>query len=196
MPAEVIVIGPRESRPSKSMTVINTTSRSNDFGRGLSPFFLGPVKMFNGELAQNVENAWQYSKVYSEHLDEDGEPSENWWEWARAGWSKQRADRYPMGKGAVPEFSYWNWEKLTYTEARIKIYIPLYARAVRKTEAFRELRELYRKKDRLYLWDFDGYDHKSEGLNLMEVPFHADRKMGHAFVLAMMLQFGSNFYRK
>lgn len=29
----------------------------------LSPFFLGPVSLYDGHVAKNVENAWQYAKV-------------------------------------------------------------------------------------------------------------------------------------
>lgn len=210
MAAKVIVVGPRDPRPPRStpkakglgiadsntVASINTTSRSNDFGKGLSPFFLGPVKLSYGHSAKNVENGWQYSKVYAEHLDSDGDAGADWWAWAEAGWAKDTAVRYPMGKGSVPEFSFWDGNKLSYIEARARIYIPLYAKAVRKTEAFAKLREIYRTVDTLYLWDFDGYDHRAYGLSLMEVPFQEDRKMGHAFVLAMMLQFGPNFYKR
>lgn len=31
--------------------------------RRLSPFFLGPVALYDGHVAKNVENAWQYSKA-------------------------------------------------------------------------------------------------------------------------------------
>lgn len=196
MPAKVIVIGPRDKRPPKGEVVINTTSRSNDFGKELSPFFLGPVRLYDGIESKNVENAWQYSKVYAEHVGEDGLPTDRWATWAYNGFRKQRADRYPMGKGAVPEFSFWREEKLSYIEARRRIYIPLYAKSVKNTEAFAKLRRLYRELDTLYLWDFDGYDHRAKGLTLLEVMNRPDLKMGHGFVLAMMLQFGKNFYLK
>lgn len=123
-------------------------------------------------------------------------PNDTWALWAFRGWRKEKADRYPMGKGAVPEYSYWDGERLSYTEARRRIYIPLYARAVKRTEEFEELRRLYRELDVLYLWDFDGYDHRAKGLTLLEVMNRPDLKMGHGFVLAMMLQFGRNFYLK
>ena len=40
----------------------------------------------------------------------------------------------------------------------------------------------------LYLWDFDGYNHKELGLTYDEVINNPDRKMGHAFVLGMLLE--------
>jgi hypothetical protein len=35
-----------------------------------------------------------------------------------------------MGRGAKPEYSLWDGERLDYIEARKRIYAPLYARAV------------------------------------------------------------------
>ena len=104
----------------------------------------------------------------------------------------QNAHRYPMGKGAIPLFSYWNGEKLTYVEARKKIYIPLYYKAVKDTEAFDILKQKYddlkaQEKD-LYLVDFDAYRHKKMDMSYKEVVNCENRKMGHAFVLAMMLE--------
>jgi hypothetical protein len=40
--------------------VINTTSRSKDFGRGLSPFLVGPCNLYDGYVSKNAENGWQF----------------------------------------------------------------------------------------------------------------------------------------
>ena len=40
----------------------------------------------------------------------------------------------------------------------------------------------------LYLWDFDGYDHKMLNLTFDQVINDPDKKMGHAFVIAMLLE--------
>lgn len=93
-----------------------------------------------------------------------------------------------MGKEAKPLYSYWDGQTYTYTEARSKIYIPLYAEAVKKTSAFAQLKKLYETGEDLYLWDFDGYNHKALGLSFDEVINDPNRKMGHAFVLAMLLE--------
>ena len=100
----IFVCGPNDKAPYGA-EVVNVTSRSNDFGVGLSPFHLGPVELYDGHIAKNVENAWQYAKVYAQHVTE-GEPDESYLEWATAGWKNSRAVRYPMGKGAVPLYSY------------------------------------------------------------------------------------------
>ena len=88
----VTVIGPKDVR---NPSAINTTSRSDNWSRGLSPFYLGPCNLYGGRVAQNVENAWQYSKVYHSFLDEKGEPSEEYFKWADEGWTSQKAVRYP-----------------------------------------------------------------------------------------------------
>lgn len=178
------ICGPREPRRKDA---INTTSRSSDWGRGFSPFFLGPVPTCAGLYSYNMENAWQYAKVYECHVDSKGDPSPDYFAWAKVGWKSQRAHRYPMGKGAKPLYSYWNGKKLTYIEARKAIYIPLYSEAVAKTEAFAKLKEASQNGD-VWLWDFDGYDYRKLGMTLEDVMNCEDRSMGHAFVLAMMLE--------
>lgn len=180
----VKLIGPRDPRDPDA---INTTSRSKNWSRGLSPFFLGPVKLYGKYVSKNVENGWQYSKVYSEHVGKNGMPTDEYFEWAQNGWREKRANRYPMGKGREPEFSHWDGENLTYVEARRKIYIPLYSKAVVKTEAFERLKMIYETMREIVLWDFDAYDHRAFGMSWNDVIDDPNKKMGHGFVLAMLL---------
>lgn len=172
-------------------TFVNTTSRTPvPWQRQLSPFHLGPCPLYERaglREARFMENAWQYAKVYRGY-DHQGGPARDYWPWAREGWDHRRAVRYPMGKGAVPEFSWWDGEALGYVDARKKIYVPLYTKAVIKTAGFAELLRVYREFGELTLWDFDGYDHHKLGMSLKDVLNDPTRKMGHAFVLAMMLE--------
>jgi hypothetical protein len=179
------LLGPRAKAPENAL-VINTTSRSNTWSKGLSPFFLGPIPLYDGTYALNMENAWQYAKVYAMH-EENGEPTAEYFAWARAGWNKNYADRYPMGKGAKPLYSWWGGKKLSYVEARKAIYAPLYAQAVEKTPAYKTLVETYKQHGEIWLWDFDAYDHHKLNMTYTDVVNNEKRKMGHAFVLAMML---------
>jgi hypothetical protein len=72
-----------------------------------------------------------------------------------------------MGRNRKPLYSYWDGQKLDYIEARKKIYIPLYSRGVIKTDAFKQLLELYKTTDKdIYLVDFDGYNHKKLNMSL------------------------------
>ncbi len=183
-PRRVRVIGPRNRR---NPDAINTTS-SAGWSSGFSPFLLGPVRLYGGLVARNVENAWQFSKVYSGQTGADGNPSEGWRRWAEGGFRNPRAVRYPMGKGAKPLYSWWDGERLDYVTARKRIYVPLYAGAVVETDAFRKLAEMYRRGDEIVLWDYDGYDYLELGMTLDQVLNDPTRKMGHAFVLAMLLE--------
>ena len=188
---KVKVIGPRDKAPLPDDSVlVYTVSRATDWNRGLSPFFLGPCKLYGGYKSLTVENAHQYCKVYKCHTDADGNPTGEYWKWAKAGWANPRAVRYPMGKGAKPEYALWDGVKLGYIEARKKIYIPIYYAAVKKSEAYKKLRELYQTEKAIYLWDFDGYDYERLGMTLKEVANNPNRSMGHAFILAKMLEEG------
>lgn len=160
---------------------IDTTSNSGQC-RDLSPFILSapPAKRF--------ENLWQFSKVYkSQVLAIDEYPDAAWYKWRDGGYALDRAVRYPMGKGAIPLYSLWDDEKLGYIEARKKIYIPEYAKNVVSTDSFAILRELYADGETLVLRDYDAYDHNKLGMSLIDVVNNPKRKMGHAFVLIMML---------
>jgi hypothetical protein len=182
----VRVISYREPVPEGYEEIV-TTSRSKNWTKGLSPFVCGPADLYDGYVAKNVENGWQFSKVYMEHIGDDGCPNDLYFEWAKEGWADNYAHRYPMGKGAKPEFSWWDGERLTYVEARKKIYMRIYSQGLRDTYAFKRLVSMVQSGSKVALRDFDGYDHKAEGLTYNEVVNNPDRKMGHAFVIAMLL---------
>ena len=184
---EIRVCGPKDLIPEDAF-VLNTTSGSKNYGKNLSPFYLGPVSLWGGYSSLNVENAWQFSKVYKEHLDDDMNPSKDWFEWAEKGWTSKWAYRYPMGKGKIPAYSYWNGEKLNYIESRKKVYCPLYYEALMKKGSLTVLRGLLSEHEQVWLWDFDGYDHHKLGMSLEDVLNYPKRKMGHAFVVAMALE--------
>lgn len=187
-------------------TIIDTTSRSeNPLFRQLSPFMLHSVQY----PRVNIENLWQYSKMYEKHHKmsnkelgslvvsflgetiqlEEINPCKEFIEWANNGMKQARAVRYPMSKGAKPVCSIiridGKYYILDYISARKLIYIPQYARAVVKTEAFKELQRLRDEGKKLALLDFDGYDRKTHSYD--DVINDATRKMGHSFVIAMLL---------
>jgi hypothetical protein len=158
--------------------------------RPLSPMLLGPVPLYEGLCSRTMENAWQYAKVYPQHAGQDGWPGLEYWDWARAGWDNPRGVRYPMGKGAPPLYSLWAGERLDYIAARRRIYIPLYAQAVRfyQSGLLATLRQQARTSIGLVIQDFDAYDHRALGYSWDDVISDPDRKMGHGFVLAMMIE--------
>jgi len=161
--------------------VIDVTSNSGEW-RDLSPFVLPapPARVF--------ENLWQFSKVYAIHLGKDGLPTPEWFRCRDKGFADPRPHRYPMGKGAIPAYSFWNGEELTYIDARKQIYIPEYKKNVIRTDAFKKLQKLYKSGRDIVLLDYDAYDYKAMGKTLKNVVHDPTRKMGHAFVLIMMLE--------
>lgn len=189
---KVIVIGPEECSNPEKITLpnfIDTTSHSKSYGVNFSPFFLGPVSTYPNapaDYAYNIENCWQYSKCYSNDIDHNG-PTKEWYEWARKGFLTKKAIRYPRGKGAIPEYHFWDGEKLGKIEARRKIYIPKYMEAVKDLYAFQLLKDDIAKYDCFYLWCYDGYNRFEKGMSLEDV-IEDEKSMGHAFVLEMMLE--------
>lgn len=186
MVKDIIIINYRDILP-KDYTNVNVTSQSTDQFKWLSPFYLKNIFLYNGIISKRLENAWQYSKVYPCHVDKTNFPTAKYWEWAHQGWNNDWAVRYPMGKGAKPLYSYWNGKKLDYIQARKKIYIPLYRKAVEYKKVFEALKVLHQFKH-IALLDFDGYNHKALGMTYNDVLNCTERKMGHAFVLGMMLE--------
>jgi len=164
----------------RDAVIIDTTSSSGQF-RELSPFIL------SAPPAKNLENLWQFSKVYSNQVYTSGEPTLEWESWRRQGWEDKRAHRYPMGRGTIPLYSFWQGEHLDYIQARKRIYIPEYAKNVIKTESFNCLTNLDDTQN-IILLDYDAYDHEKLGMTLVDVVNEPGRKMGHAFVLLMILE--------
>ena len=187
----ITIIGPRDT---KVPGTVNTTSHSNAaWSKGLSPFALGPISLYGSHTARIFENAWQFTKLYPEHADANGQPTNQYWTWAQTGWKSTKPFRYPLGKGRKPLCSLWNGRRLDYITARQQIYIPLYRNAVKQTDAYKTLEDLYLAQGHLTLFDFDGYDHRKLGMSFKDVINCPTRICGHAFVLAIMLTHGSNF---
>lgn len=90
-------------RPDEKWRLVNITTASPEWGRALSPMFVGPVEIPGvtpSATAVNIESAWQYSKVYGwvqnqqgqweRHVGADLNPTPEWWAFARAGWAQTR----------------------------------------------------------------------------------------------------------
>lgn len=189
----IYVIGPKDRKrmlefKAQNIPIVNTTSSAKGcWSILLSPFHLGPVHLYKWYSAHKMENAYQYSKVYARHVDVEGNPTPAYFEWAQEGWQNLKANRYPMGKGAKPEYVWWDGEKLDYVASRKKVYAPLYIKCVVPKTAFTKLKEMRDSNPDIALWDFDGYDYISLGMTLRDVLNDPTRKMGHAFVLAILL---------
>ncbi len=177
-------------RPQKNYIEINTTTKSNNWSKGLSPMLVGMIFSDNG-IARNMENFWQYAKVYENQVDSNQNPLPEYFEWKNKGYNKEWADRYPAGKGAIPLYTWYCGEKLGYIEARKKLYLKYYQDAVIHTDAFNTLKETWLncKKDNtdIILLDFDAYNHRELNYTWEDILNDEKRKMGHAFILAKIL---------
>lgn len=190
MTGKIIVLGKKEKCPDGFFD-IDVTSRSTTWGRGMSPFILGPCDCsFPNGRSWNVENAWQYSKVYECH-DDNGRPNAEWYEWAMSGFVSKQARRYPMGikmgKYPKPLYSWYHGKKYGYVEARKKIYIPQYAKCLAKSEAYSHLKAVLEMGINVAMRDFDGYRVDALGISYHDLVECASRPLGHAFVIAMCL---------
>lgn len=173
----------------KNSIIIDTTSRSKSWTKGLSPFIIQAGYLYGNYYAKNVENAWQFSKVYPDFVDDNKNPTSEYFKWAEYGWKSNFAYRYPMGKGIKPLYSLWDGKKYDYINARKYIYIPLYSRGCVKTLAFKKLLELYKTTNKdIYLIDFDGYNHKDLNMTLTDVLNNNKKSLGHSFVIYDLLQ--------
>lgn len=170
-------------------TVVDATSRSRiAWQRALSPFRLGPCPLYADFVSRNVENAWQFSKLYPAHADPSGKPTAEYWAWALKGWADPKPHRHPMGRNEKPLSAWWDGQALGYIEARKRIYGPLYIRALARSPAWLRLKGVYEGSRHVILLDFDGYDHVALGKSLTQVLNDPSRRMGHAFILAMLLE--------
>ncbi len=193
--SEIHIIRPRDLTYKPQDLGLSHGSRVNTVAKAgvwknLSPFILGPIVTPN-LTSQNMENFWQYSKVYKCHVGKTGEPTLEWYDWRNKGFKDPVAHRYPMGRGRKPLYLFWGGKHLGYIEARKLIYATYYAENVAKTDSYKRLQSLheslYDTDIPLILIDYDAYDHIGLGITLKEVMNNPDRIMGHAFVLAMML---------
>jgi hypothetical protein len=169
--------------------VINVTSYSDSFGRMLSPFNVGPVNLYDEHWAHNIENGYQFAKLYSQYANEKGEPNENYWKWAKNGWENKKPIKYPLGAWNVCLHHWWKGRKLNRLEAQNEIFLPLYKEAVVQTKEFQVLKDLYESTDKnIVLLDFEGYDYNFLEIPLKDVFTHPDYPVGQGFALLGLLE--------
>ena len=159
--------------------VIDLTSHNPDqsFAEQVSPFYIGPVTGPDGASAPNLEVFWQNGKVFPNH-DDGGQPNEAYFKYRKRMYSAKPGEipksimRYPyrqFGYKAADAlyWAYWNpekgvYERLSYIEARKRVYIPEYAKLVAESEAFKSMKKLLNEGKKIALVDFDGFNYYEE----------------------------------
>ena len=215
--------------------VINLTSRNPDkeFARQVSPFYVGPLTGPDGATAANLEVFWQIGKVFGHH-DNHGQPNEEYFAYrekmygAKPGEIPKPVMRHPYKEfGYTPDdmlyWAYYNpdkkeYKRLSYLEARKKVYVPEYAKLVANSDAMKYTKDLVDQGKKIALLDFDGFNYYNEDamkiryrayvlkcrqqkrpILLTEKDFtdikdmksainFADTAVGHAFVVKALLQ--------
>ena len=175
-------------------TNIPIISRGKAPWNKLSPFNLGPVRDPLAGSATNVENFWQFLKVYPkvarqrqvrkkevvwQHpaethaiLTGDGwQVLPAWHEWKAKGFATPHGIRHPNGtvrKNGPPIFSLYDGKALGYIDARKQIYVPTYRRLLEAHPLFQELLQSLQRGERLMLIDVDGPDPREypEGIEI------------------------------
>ena len=156
--------------------IIDLTSRNPDktFARQVSPFYVGPVTGPDGAGTSSLEVFWQVGKVFPHH-DNGGKPSDDYFSY--------REKMYSAVPGSIPkpvmrhpyrEFGYepddmlyWAWwnrdkgeyERLSYLQARKKVYVPEYAKLVADSPALSYIKHLLDEGKKVALLDFDGFNY-------------------------------------
>jgi hypothetical protein len=193
MKNNILVCGPKDNPDGLKLSVSSRAPivNPNEFKDLwlLSPFSIIPggieVPGLPGVKSKTVENAWQFLKVWED------EQAWNKVE-AMAAFESDCAIRYPRGKKPVVTGHYWGEGDsiLNYITARKKIYFRLYLEMLmlpdRKEVLERINNEANNKK--IYVWDFDSYDYKREGLkSIFETILYTNKPFAHAFILAIYL---------
>lgn len=189
----VIPVVRKKYQTDENGVFINCTSSGEGAEMDLSPFTLGPCRLYGNYTARRMENGWQFSKVYLMFVaDDNRSPIREYFEWAEKGWASGKAERYPMGKemNGKELFHWWDGQPLNKVEARKRIYVPLYAEQVVKREFFKRLKKIWDENKEheeftLYLMDFGTKPRGNKSLS--EILNDPKESMGHGSVLAMLL---------
>ena len=228
---------PLPKTPGFYNVFIHTTN--SNLGGELSPFVLKDEK---GHLLENVwqfskvyayVNAqciklsrfhprviiWEHPKEV--HVD-DGKVLPAYWKWREKGMNNHYAVRYPNGYHGRHQCLYSLWprndgsgefEKLSYIEARKKIYCGEYVRFAPQTAHFRKLQAMLAGGTNLQIIEVDGpdfrlnfppYDQLSEqnpGLlitaGIIKMLVNDSRKpFGHGYVVAALLLNGAEWLKE
>jgi len=167
---------------------VNCCSAAPGINKQLSPMKLGPYTYEHpGEGTfgiTNLENLWQFSKVFvGEENPKTKRPTSEFFDRRKNGWKDTKAHRHVKRDKCL--YSYWKGEKLSYMEARRKIYCPLYAEKVVETEAYKKIKKLVDDGYNVQILGFDGYDY--EGKTLKECFEDVSKPFGHELVLCCLL---------
>jgi hypothetical protein len=167
-------------------------NRKDGFGcASLSPKSMGPIVHPQPGLipAFNLENFWQFSKVFSDEVDEKGEPLPIFFQRQREGFLDRVPHRHkPNATGNIPLYSVWkrpdgSLVKYKYIAAR-QFYCHYYERFALTDKNFLKLQDLLKQGHNLQICGYDAYPITK---SLEEHYLDASRPFGHELVLYTLL---------
>jgi len=151
-------------------------SPGKNLGRELDPNYL----KYNGKIISNI---WEFSKIYPQHVKTtDIEKLKHsltnikpeYWDWQESGFNSQTIIRYPFSMQSYGEHIGFIKktgsviELLTESEARKKIFAPIYKKTVIKTDDYKKLTEMLNDGYNLQICDFNALQGSLESLNITQ----------------------------
>lgn len=184
---------------------INASSSGPLEWRGLSPFLLGPIEINStdklvdetywtncsyAKLRQCLifENYWQGSKIYNIDIDTDGEilPSFFRRRQQMCDSIKPKRRAVPKSKG-YPIAGFYRGKIMGYVESRKKIYCPLYAKLISRTDEFSKLKKMLADGQNLLIVGPDGRDIPLTKKSLLRAVNDPNHIFGHELVICCLL---------
>lgn len=170
----------------KDFIPIRVLTKSSEYGE------LGPYIVCN-ENGVIFENLWQFSKIYKKvprsiqrysrydktviwdhpaeiHMDEDDNPTDDYWKWRQKGFDCKYAIRYPVGMYhrsncicSLHEYKEHHYNELDYIEARKEIYLKEYHKCIKDLPRYDDLKKMLEEKKNLLIIEVDGPHQESMG---------------------------------
>ena len=175
---------------------INVGPGSRGDYKQLMPCNLGPIPLrFKSDKTsadvKNVENIWEFSKVFPKDIGTNEKPIPEWFAARLKGWADPKGHRRAKKKlsdDIKPVFFWWGKdEKLGFLEARARIFCRVYDSMAVRTLAYRKLVELLKAGINVQILGLNAYDYVEEERSLYECIMDPNRAFGHEFVLAGLL---------
>lgn len=183
--------------------------RKDGFGCAtLSPKSMGPVKVGGLPQALNLENWWQFSKVYSNEVDENNRPLPKFYETRDHFYMdttphrhKEDVVKIEYGEHNKNIPLYWLWVdkngkevKYNYVEAR-QFYCNIYERIALKNKEYLKLRQMVDGGMNIMICGYDAYSPKNYSAQELERCYlDSSRPFGHELVLLSLLILKSEDY--
>lgn len=178
-------------------------NRKDGFGcSSLSPKSIGPINHGQPELpiALNLENFWQFSKVFKNESDEKGNPLPIFYQTQIKGYLDPIRHRHKevikkfKGNKNIPLYFIWRIKDnnkigykelhLSYYESR-EIYCKFYEKLTKNNEALKGLKCALKSGYNLQIIGYDSYDVKNK--DIYECYKNTSKPFGHELVLYCLL---------